>query len=159
MLFAIFEEESKLKFGKHVSQDAFCCFFLCMEGCYGKSGSHHAVWHCSRIPDSGLWDLSLAPLRLQIGPLSPLNFILLVLHLCLHYDGRVFLMFDRPSVGPRPSGSTSFYYVDDRLCYLGGGSLDGGDVGSPRCLGPPRLTPEGCGAAHGPRHPANPLLL
>ena len=45
------------------------------------------------------------------------------------------------------------------LCYLGGGSLDGGDLGSPRCLGPPTLTPEGCGAAHGPRHPAYPLLL
>ena len=40
---------------------------------------------------------------------------------CLHCDGRVFLLFDRPSVGPKPSGSTSFYCVDDRICYLGGG--------------------------------------
>ena len=30
---------------------------------------------------------------------------------------------------------------------------------SPRCLGPSRPTPEGRGAAHGPRHPAYPLLL
>ena len=30
---------------------------------------------------------------------------------------------------------------------------------SPRCLGPSRSTPEGCGAAHGPRHPAYLLLL
>ena len=29
---------------------------------------------------------------------------------------------------------------------------------SPRCLGPSRPTPEGRGAAHGPRHPAYPLL-
>ena len=29
-----------------------------------------------------------------------------------------------------------------------------GRLRSPRCLGPSRLTPEGCGAAHGPRHPA-----
>ena len=44
------------------------------------------------------------------------------------------------------------------FCCLGGGSLDGGDLVSPRCLGPSRLTPEGCGAAHGPRHPAYLLL-
>ena len=45
------------------------------------------------------------------------------------------------------------------FCYLGGGSLDGGDLASPRCLGPPRSTPAGRGAAHGPRHPAYSLLL
>ena len=44
-------------------------------------------------------------------------------------------------------------------CYLEGGSLDGGDLVSPRCLGPSRSTSEGCGAAHGHRHPAYPLLL
>ena len=49
------------------------------------------------------------------------------------------------------------YYF--RFCYLEGGSLDGGDLVSPRCLGPSRLTPEGCGAAHRPRHPAYLLLL
>ena len=30
---------------------------------------------------------------------------------------------------------------------------------SPRCLGPSRSTLEGCGAAHGPCHPAYVLLL
>ena len=45
------------------------------------------------------------------------------------------------------------------FCDLGGGSLDGGDPASPRCLGPPRSTPAGCGAAHGPRHSAYSLLL
>ena len=54
---------------------------------------------------------------------------------------------------------TRFIYVYFCFCYLGGGSLDGGDHVSPRCLGPSRSTPEGCGAAHGPRHPAYPLLL
>ena len=43
-------------------------------------------------------------------------------------------------------------------CYLEGGSLDGGDLVSPRCLGPSRSTSEGRGAAHGPRHPAYPLF-
>ena len=61
--------------------------------------------------------------------------------------------------GKKPSGSSPFYYVDVKVRYLGGGSLDGGDLASPRCLGPPGSTPEGCGAAHGPRHPAYPLLL
>ena len=79
--------------------------------------------------------------------------------LCFRFAGRVFQIIDRPSVGPNPSGSSPLYYVDVRVCYLGGGSLDGGDIASPRCLGPPRSTPEGRGAAHGPRHPAYPLLL
>ena len=78
---------------------------------------------------------------------------------CFRVAGRVFQIIDRPSVGPKPSGSSSFYYVVVEVCYLGGGSLDGGDLASPRCLGPSRSTPEGCGAAHGPRHPAYPLLL
>ena len=39
-------------------------------------------------------------------------------------------------------------------CYLEGGSLDGGNLVLPRCLGPSRSTSEGRGAAHGPRHPA-----
>ena len=77
---------------------------------------------------------------------------------CSSFAGRVLQTIDRPSVGPTPSGSSPFYYVDVKVCYLGGGSLDGGDPGSPRCLGPSRSTPEGCGAAHGPRHPAYPLL-
>ena len=50
-------------------------------------------------------------------------------------------------------------FVVVSFCCLGGGSLDGGDLVSPRCLGPSRPTPEGRGAAHGPRHPAYPLLL
>ena len=53
----------------------------------------------------------------------------------------------------------SFLSAFVSFCCLGGGSLDGGDLVSPRCLGPSRLTPEGCGAAHGPRHPAYLLLL
>ena len=32
------------------------------------------------------------------------------------------------------------------FCFLGGSSLDWGDLVSPRCLGPSRWTPEGCGA-------------
>ena len=59
---------------------------------------------------------------------------------------------------PRPSGH-QHNLCTVRLCCLGGGSLDGGDLVSPRCLGPSRSTPEGCGAAHGPRHPAYFLLL
>ena len=78
---------------------------------------------------------------------------------CFSFAGRVLQTIDRPSVGPKPSGSSPFYYVDVKVCYLGGGSLDGGDIASPRCLGPPGSTPEGRGAAHGPRHPAYPLLL
>ena len=78
---------------------------------------------------------------------------------CFSFAGRVLQTIDRPSVGPKPSGSAPFYYVDVKVCYLGGGSLDGGDLASPRCLGPPGSTPEGRGAAHGPRHPAYPLLL
>ena len=78
---------------------------------------------------------------------------------CFRFAGRVFQIIDRPSVGPKPSGSSPLYYVDVKVCYLGGGSLDGGDLASPRCLGPPGSTPEGRGAAHGPRHPAYPLLL
>ena len=46
-----------------------------------------------------------------------------------------------------------------RFSYLEGGSLDGGDLVSPRCLGPSRLTSGGCGPARGPRHPANLLLF
>ena len=57
-----------------------------------------------------------------------------------------------------PQGK-NFFFVFVRVCCLGGGSLGGGDFLSPRCLGPSRSTPEGCGAAHGPRHPANLLLL
>ena len=49
---------------------------------------------------------------------------------------------------------TSLLYVYVSFCYLGGGSLDGGNLVFPRCLGPSRLTSEGRGAAHGPRHPA-----
>ena len=40
-------------------------------GCCVNGGSHHVVWHCNRIPDSDLWDSSLAPLCLRgICPLS-----------------------------------------------------------------------------------------
>ena len=60
--------------------------------------------------------------------------------------------------GPKPSGY-KFPLCLFKLCCLGGGSLDGGDLVSPRRLGPSRSTPGGCGAAHGPRHPANLLLL
>ena len=54
---------------------------------------------------------------------------------------------------------TSFFNVRVSFCCLEGGSLDGGDLVSPRFLGPSRSTSEGCGAAHGPRHPAYLLLL
>ena len=54
---------------------------------------------------------------------------------------------------------TSSFYVHLSLCNLEGGSLDGGDLVSPRCIGPSRLTSGGCGAAHGPRHPAYLLFL
>ena len=59
--------------------------------------------------------------------------------------------------GPIPS-EYKYHVGFFRHCYLEGGSLDGGDLVSPRCLGPSRSTSEGSGAAHGPRHPAYPLL-
>ena len=61
--------------------------------------------------------------------------------------------------GPKPLRVAVFFSLLSKSCCLGGGSLGGGDPVSPRCLGPPRSTPKGCGAAHGPRHPAYLLLL
>ena len=72
------------------------------------------------------------------------------------------MAFDRNRPAKRqaqnPQGR-SFLCAPVTVCYLGGGSLGRGDLVSPRRLGPSRSTPEGCGAAHGPRHPAYLLLL
>ena len=82
-----------------------------------------------------------------------------VCSLCIVYLKTVCSRFRPAKRRAQNLQGTRFLYAYFCFCYLGGGSLDGGDHVSPRCLGPSRSTPEGCGAAHGPRHPAYPLLL
>ena len=78
--------------------------------------------------------------------------------LCVMYTMMVSVCYRPAKSRAQNLRGTSFFFAYVSSCCLGGGSLDGGDPGSPRCLGPSRSTPEGCGAAHGPRHPAYPLL-
>ena len=63
--------------------------------------------------------------------------------LCIMY---MKMVFDRNRPAKRraqnPQGR-SFFFASVIVCCLGGGSLGGGDLVSPRCLGPSRSTPEG----------------
>ena len=83
----------------------------------------------------------------------------LVCSLCIKYIKKVCSRIRPAKSRAQNLRGIRFVYAYVNFCCLGGGSLDGGDPVSPRCLGPSRSTPEGCGAAHGPRHPAYLLLL